>query len=806
MRTIRIGSVQPRGMEHLAPFEGQRDRAEARQRARCGGVQSVKPCRCFYVLALLVTVALPYSAESREDPMQVCIVRPEGAPWLVEHAADELARYVKAMTGADVRLAQRLADCGHADTTLVLAVGPAGEALKRLPGAGDPARLRDGFVIRSGGPGQLKIAALEPIGLLYGVYHYLERQCGVGFFWDGDHVPHRASLPTDGVDDAELPRWPVRHFGFAFGWGLSKWHHQFRAPEERRRLVDWMAKRGLNRGNQVFSPNIAQSGVSAARVFGISDREPDNFTFAGWPGCLDFPAEVRTRITKDQLDYGRKLGLEWVYYLAYGNVPHQFRTMHPDYRYVDQLGYSATVLYPDDPKCREWTEAFYRDVIATYGTDHIYVDSPFVESPGATDPEQSFQLKLSAAKQMCEVFKAIDPQAVWGSDSWDFGALPQVWSDERISRYYADLPRDMMLVYDTAGLENPFYKRTGYFKQTPWAFGILHSFQGDDHLHGDLSHALAAIQDVSADPQAERCIGIYHVPETSGHNVLFFDLTTQLAWQPDGVTVDGFVGDYVRRRYGEQDAPRMLSAVNAMVDAVYRGGGQMPIYHKLGCGYGPWWWPIVDEHRSADDARPAITAAAAKLRDAVEAALACRESQTANPLYENDLVDWARTYLAHVFNWAVLDAYDAFGHGDAPRLRRSADLARQCLRHVAAILSTRPDFWLQPQIDRCTAVPGANPHLAWYMKQHCINDLYSANEVYEQLHWYYGPRMEVYLSELESRAAAGTRNVAWADIADRCNAIQARWLDQDIRVPDHERYHGAPLNAVEAAMRAVALP
>jgi len=770
------------------------------------GVYSVSPNHYTLTLALIATAVWPAAADSGGAPMRVCIVRPNGAGWLERHAADELGRYVKAMTGASARLAQSLAECSDADVTYVLAVGPAADELRRLPGADDPGRLRDGVVIRSGGPGQLKIAALEPVGLLYSVYRYLERYCGVGFFWDGDYVPRRADLPTAGIDSVELPRWPVRHFGLSSGWGLAKWHHQFRTPDERRRLLDWMAKRGINRSHHAFGPTAAQSGTSATRVFKISDDEPDNFTFAGWPGCLDFPADVRTQITKDQIDYGRKLGLTWIYYLAYGNVPHQFRTMHPDYRYVDQLGYSATVLYPDDPKCREWSEAFYRDIIATYGTDHIYQDCPFVESSGATEPEQSFQLKLGAAKQMCEVFRELDRQAIWESDSWDFGALPQVWSDERIARYFADLPRGMMLIYDTAGLENPFYKRTEYFKRTPWAFGILHSFQGDDYLHGDLPHALSAIQEISRDPQADRCIGVYHVPETTGHNVLFFDLTTELAWQPDGVTLDGFIGDYVRRRFGERDAARMLPAVNDVVDAVYRGGGQMPIYHKLGCGYGPWWWPIVDEHKSADDSRPAIAPAAAKLREAVLTALECRRSQAANPLYENDLVDWTRTYLTHVFNWAVLDAYNAFGEGDADRVRRSANLARQCLRHIDAILSTRPDFRLQPQIDRCAAVPGANPHLAWYMKQHCVNDLYSANEVYEQLHWYYGPRMEVYLSAIERRAAEGTRTIGWTDIADRCDGIQQRWLNDDIRVPDRERYHGAPLNAVEASVRAIGLP
>ena len=749
-----------------------------------------------------------------DSPMlfKATVVRPEHEAWLVEHAAEELASYVERMTSATVRVVGETpraipgqSGVTHAGLEVVLVLTLDGrETLQALPGGDNPDRLRDGFVIQSEGPDHLRIAAAEPIGLLYGVYEYLERYCGVGFFWDGDRVPKRSALPTEGIKDAQLPRWPLRHFSFSSCWGLDKWHHQFRTMAERKRLLDWMAKRRLNLSSHFFGPHIGQSGVSAKRVFDISDAEPDNFTFAGWPGALDFPAEVRTGIIQGQLDYGRQRGIRWIYYLAYGNVPHQFRELHPEYKYVDQLGYSATVLYPDDPECTRWAEAFYKDLLATYGTDHIYQDCPFVESSGAADPEVSFQLKLTAAQRMCEVFKKLDEAAIWESDAWDFGALPHVWTPERITRYFSTLPQDMMLIYDTAGLANPFYKRTNYFEGTRWTLGILHSFQGDDHLHGDLQHALGAIQKLSADPNAAKCLGIYHVPETSGHNVLFFDLTTHLAWNLDGLDLEDYLDRYTRRRYGEAHFAAMRPAVGALVRAVYRGGGQMPIYQKLGCHYGRWWWPIVSDQKPPDDWN--INGAIGELREAVRLALACRRVQQDNPLYVNDLVDWTRTYLAHVFNAATIDAFRAFERQDAEAVKSSADLAGKCLEHIEAILSTRPDFSLGRQIEGAMQVPGANPHLPWYMKQHCINDLYSANEVYEQLHWYYAPRMKVYFAELEKRVAEGVTTIAWDDIAERCNAIQNRWLNEDITVPDDEKFPGATMEAVVTAFEVLGRP
>jgi hypothetical protein len=243
----------------------------------------------------------------------------------------------------------------------------------------------------------------------------------------------------------------------------------------------------------------------------------------------------------------------------------------------------------------------------------------------------------------------------------------------------------------------------------------------------------------------------------------------------------------------------MLRALRAVVDAVYRGGGQTPIYHKLGCGYGPKsWWPVVDENAGphAADSGSGIS----ELERALDLALGCADEQKSNPLYENDVVEWAVTYLAHVFNYAVVSAYKAFKAGDTELLSACTELAYTGLLQIERVLSTRPDYSLQRQIDRCMAVPGVNPHLPWYMKQHCVNDLYSVNDVYEQIHWFYAPRFDVYLNELRKRAAEGKTTIAWADIAPRCEEIRARWLEGDITVPAGARFAGTPLEAVREAM------
>jgi hypothetical protein len=749
-------------------------------------------------LCLVSVVDAAHAVAGR--PTGVVVVEPRTRTWRSAHAAAELARTIRRMTGAPVTIVVTPPPASDRRARLILSIGPGSEPLRRLPGSSDADRLRDGFVIESRGPACVRISATCDTGLLYGAYEYLERFCGVGFFWDGDRVPRRAHLPLRGICLVSLPRWPLRHFGLADGWGLAKFHHHFRTAGERKRILDWMAKRKINLSHVGLFPSVATSGVPAKQVFGIDDSLPDPFTYSGWPGALDLPAERVTERLKTQLAFGRQRGIRWIYYLAYGNLPHQFRQTHPEHRYVGSLGYDATVLYPDDPACTQWMRRFYGELLRTYGTDHIYQDTPFVESTGASDPEQSFTLKLKAAQRMCALYKEMDPKAVWQSDSWDMGAVPQVWTAERIARYFNALPKTMMRVYDTAADVNPFYERTNYFEGADWAFGILHSFQGDDHLHGDMPGILAKLQSVSKDPKADRCRGIYHVPESNGHNLLYFELTTRAAWDPDGLKLDQFLADYAERRYGSANAAVMTAALAALVKAVYSGGGATPIYKKLGCGYGPQWWPIVGARKVAAGLEPAPR----ELNDliaALDLATSCKPAAWKEGFYVTDLVDWTRTALAYACNWKTLDAYRALRQGDAVRAAASAASASEGLRRIEDLLSTRPEFSLQTQIASAMVTPGVNPHAAMLMKKHCVNDLYSANEVYEQMHWYYRPRMEVYLGELLAHTQAGVRSIEWADIASRCAEIEKRWLEKEIAVPAGERTKQTTRQLIEAAHR-----
>ena len=80
-------------------------------------------------------------------------------------------------------------------------------AVEQLISAGkiaDPAKKNpEAYIVRAledGGKTKVVFLGGTGIATLYAVYHYLEKYCGCGFYWDGDHVPRRAIIPAKGVE------------------------------------------------------------------------------------------------------------------------------------------------------------------------------------------------------------------------------------------------------------------------------------------------------------------------------------------------------------------------------------------------------------------------------------------------------------------------------------------------------------------------------------------------------------------------------------------------------------------------------
>lgn len=659
----------------------------------------------------------------------------------------------------------------------------------------------EAYYLQSAGKGVVVLAGKSDAAVLYAVYDYLQRYGKCGFFEDGDYVPHKAPAMS-GVSYFTKPRMAVREFhaDLCGAFGIKKFHFGHRTFDDWVKYYDWLAKRRMNMTGVFAGINSLWAGDAVEMAFGVKvDDTPGEQYGAGWPTGWTWNSKVRTRLMQERVAYSRDIGLKTYWYCMYGHCPIPYKKLHPELKWVPS-NYDHALLYPDEPLATELTTKFYKAVTDLYGTDHWYTDSPYCESMSAGNEDDALKLKIAAAKEACKVLKKVDPDATWVSDSWDFGALPTLWTPERKKTYFESIPRDMSYFFDATVDMNPLYASSNYFYGLPWAVGNLHSYQGDDHLHGDLGALIKGMNAAVDSPGGDKLNGYFNLPEIHGANIMYWQLSTLLAWDPRPVTLENYLRDFTVTRYGEDSYPTMRKAVDSLVKGVYSGQNYQPIYHKMGIFISSWW-PIIDEgYQSGGPQLPGLASTTRALHQAVKLGLTQEEAQRGNALYENDMVDWTKSYLVHMFNYCIISAYRSYKAGDYAEMHKWSKAADGLLLNVEMILSTRPDFSLQKTMDDAMKVPGTNPATPAMMRRQCVNGLYATNDVYEQMHHYYRPKVDAYLHELDVRSAKGETKISSKDLDEEFNRIEEKWLAGPIDVPASMHFKGTTMEAIREAV------
>ncbi len=120
-------------------------------------------------------------------------------------AVAELAEYVEKITGAKLPVVHE----AKAGSLPILVGVPARKSLAgvRWDELGD-----DGFVLKSDAEG-IRVAGAKDLGTLYGVYHLLEKHCGVRWFMPGELgevIPRSETLRVGTFEEREIPSFRIR--------------------------------------------------------------------------------------------------------------------------------------------------------------------------------------------------------------------------------------------------------------------------------------------------------------------------------------------------------------------------------------------------------------------------------------------------------------------------------------------------------------------------------------------------------------------------------------------------------------------
>lgn len=641
------------------------------------------------------------------------VVLGEKPTWLEQHAAEELVKYVRAMSGATLPLCREgEALPGEAENQILLGRPETHGLLAQLVAAGQlqlsPEQPGgDGFILQTLRPSPpafpssyLILGGSADRGTLYAVYYFLEHLCRVGFFQDGDRVPRRESIGVPELDIAQRPHFEIRQYlqGCAFGYTTAYWEW-----EDWQRELDWMAKRYQN------TMMVPWGHPEARRI----------------------------------ADYARKLGIKTILPGAgQGQVSEEFRQQHPQARYVKmQWGENPPyyVIHPADPLFVERGVEIIRQNIAAYGTDHLYNVDPYPEQKVFLPPEEVEQMRAEFAKATAAYIRQADPEGVWYASGWALLAPP--WPPETARAFLEAIPPEMFYLCDIWADERPLYQKFDYYYGRDWGFGVLHSFGGDDTLRGDLAGLIRRVQEVANDPRADRCRAFYINPEIIHYNLLYFELAAKLSWNPRGVNLADFLRHYALCRYGEEAAENMLACLQRLAQSVYATSSRAtePYYqHRL--------------TRLAQE--PAKYAHLEALREALTFALRERERLQDNPLYAHDLVDILRQYLAELSNYHLQQLYRAFVEGNRGAFEREATAVGQLLDGLEKILSTREDYCIRPLVEKARRLTG-DPNVERAVKDGMFTFAgtpwlrdYQSKDMFELVKFYYRPRVEAFIAAL----------------------------------------------------------
>jgi len=779
------------------------------------------------LLILPAIIALPWMGQAESAPAlmvtdsgspKATIVLGETVTQIEKRAAEELAKYVKGMSGTKLRIEEgepEIEDLlppaqGYYKENIILIGRPqTNSKIKEFCAKGlvklspDYPGL-DGFIIKSisyKGRNYLVLGGSTDRATLYAVYHLLENIFKVGFFEDGDQVPEKKTLIAENIDIAERPYFPHRKnlggWPFKQGNSMNYW-----SLEEWQRWIDWNLKKKFN--ILYCHQGQAVAWKKTWKEFGLKKQ--------GEPTEWDL---YQSELYKKVISYARGLGLRIVCPGFYTWVPSEVREVYPDCKYIEiQWGQATPYLHlrPEDPMFSKVVSTFIKNYISIYGTDHIYEGEAYGEvRPGST-PEENHELKVAYAKAGVKGMREADPQGVWYLSGWTF--TTGSWTKQLAKDFLDSVPNDAIYIIDTgADFEPwgsrrgssapPIYKDFGYFYGKTWGFGVVHALGGDTGLHGDMRDLIKRVKDMVNDPKASNCKYFYINPEAVLHNFPYYELCARLAWNPEKVELDSFLEDYAILRYGERSAHNMLKCLKELEQSVYSThyGDPGPFYHyPLGV-----WEGHFRKERSAK-----LSSFIRRMRNALTLALAEKDRQKDNPLYQRDLLDMTREYVGELFSFHMVKARKAFSSGNKEAFEKAAKTCLSYLDKQERLLSADSRYCLLPEIKKQMSRPGIGAKQERKVKvdlTYWINDAgwnkypwcvdYAKKDLFELVKFYYHPRIEFYLDTLRKKMNKKEYHLPANEMKPGYIEITKAFIEKPLIVKEEDKYPGTTLRAVE---------
>jgi len=604
------------------------------------------------------------------------VVIGERASWLERHAAEEFTKYIDAMTGTKVPL--RIDEAATAAGTYRTFIG----TYQNHPGI---KRLRDQNIITEAVEKQdgnefflisfikseniLVLTGNSRRAVLWAVYDLLERECGVGFFFEGDYIPKHKSLAISVASRKEGAYFPLSAAAFMSTGTNIHYSNWWRSAKDWEQGIDWLAKKKF-------------------------------------PGILS-PTDPKLKYVRDRIKQ-----LEFGAFVSAGpffRADEQFRKKFPDAHYVKYtwLDYPPKyVLHQDDPLF----EGVVREELLKLENEHGNIQAltydPFMEQVvhGMSEGERR-KFLASNCIRVAEIVRKVLPKAAYLMNSWAFHAR-QTWDVNTVRAAFDGFPSDMTCgVFDWSSDSTEFYRDYRYFWGKPWVFGVYSSDGPSNIMKTDLGFLGWQIHYLAKKWSKDICDlrGVAITSESNDRNHVVHEYAAKLAWSPD-MDLESFLRYYALHRYGKHSSEAMLKFWKELTYGPHGPGGRtsdIPARENakvLGLvrpdrreSYPDYAYIYNYDYLYNQRALFVVPA----ILQAMAVALPEAEHQRDNYLYKRDMVETMLQLLMEIYTQHHLRMEAAFTAGDSEKFEQASGQGLRTLELAEELLESTfnwPDF------------------------------------------------------------------------------------------------------------------
>ena len=730
--------------------------------------------------------------------MSFLIVRPASAPVAYRIAAETFADLCKQVTGIRPGIvtdeAARSALPGDPSLSFALIGGDdvnvlTAELLSEHGEFGLPFRIgTDDYCVRSSslcGIPALVLAGGRGRSTIYAVYRYFEKIIGCRWFWDGDRVPKRSTLPLKAIDFAESPRFSYRGTRYFAHRGLHRFQAEHWSEQDWKQEIDWLLKKRLN----LFMLRIGTDDLFQKAFPGVVDypdadkklpEAGDGFDDRSLFWDLRFRGELRKAV----LSYARDRDLlhpedcgtmtHW-----YSRTPKQFLEKMRPFLLSQPKGtnYADATGLVWDIREKQNLDLYFRLTethIREYGEDGLFHTIGLAERAFSDDRDENLRLKLLTYRLICRHLREKHPHSKLLLASWD---LWMFYTPEEVRQLIASLDPEqaVLLDYTSDSARQSNFTAWGVERAFPWIFGIFHAYEPSNEIRGNYPALMEKFSRIESDPM---CKGLVFWPELSHGDIFMTEFFASNAWEISEKPFSEQLSDFCVSRYPEEISSAMFSLWQtvlrlAPLNAWSRYEDVTPWVETDVFCRAPYILPFdgTENPRYADYLSP-LTEVLPAVPDALRSLIPFCESD--DEMVRRDAFDLARTFLTRLLNGCVLsieNGYAAVRAGkEAPAVVRTRMEHTLTLAELyARLLESHPDYSLSETLTGLQNVAPVGKHFPETLKKNCDN-LYCRSNIAECARELYLPELKALFDCVSASLVPGIpcRPDGWKELLSFC--------------------------------------